>query len=290
MGKRPSLRSTGLVIGLAWSLSFSPSSNRAQDFLPSGEPASESISVVEPGKPDPREADPVVAPTDTGSGLNPAESGSSVEPKDAETAAVSAEKGTGETETVPALHEAGTILESKDPGMLAEPREAETLTVPQEPEPVVGPRETETAAVHAETSPVLETKEPADRGEPLGLIFGLRAGFSVPTQRVIRDLGNSTSTGPLINVEALYAIREWVRAGLMVEWHRHRIKMWGPEFGTLNTVSILPTVELRPTRAAMEERGIEAVVPYASLGLGVNANSLSKGNGLGNATVSARNG
>jgi hypothetical protein len=134
-----------------------------------------------------------------------------------------------------------------------------------------------------------ETRDAA-KGQPLGWVFGLRAGFAIPTQKVIRDFGNSTSVGPLINLEALYAVKEWMRVGLMVEWHRHSIKMWGPEFGTLNTVSILPTVEFRPTRDFLEERGMRAVVPYAALGLGVNANSVSKGSGLpSTATVSFDN-
>ena len=123
-------------------------------------------------------------------------------------------------------------------------------------------------------------REEERRGGQLGWVFGLRTGMAIPTQKVIRDFGDSTSIGPLVNAEALYAVKEWMRAGLMVEWHRHTIKMWGPDFGTLNTVSILPTVEFRPTRDFLEDRGITAVVPYASLGLGVNVNSLNHGSGL----------
>jgi len=133
-------------------------------------------------------------------------------------------------------------------------------------------------------------EEEAATRRPLGWVFGLRAGIAIPTQKVIRDFGDSTSIGPLVNVEALYAVKEWMRVGLMVEWHRHSIKMWGPEFGTLNTVGILPTIEFRPTRDFLEERGMGAIVPYGSLGLGVNANSLSKGSGLpSTATVSFDN-
>ncbi len=128
-------------------------------------------------------------------------------------------------------------------------------------------------------------EEEAEERHSLGWVFGLRAGMAIPTQKVIRDFGDSTSIGPLINVEALYALKEWMRVGLMVEWHRHSIKMWGPEFGTLNTVSILPTIEFRPTREFLEDRGMTAVVPYASLGLGINANSLSKGSGLSSTTT-----
>jgi Outer membrane protein beta-barrel domain len=115
---------------------------------------------------------------------------------------------------------------------------------------------------------------------PLGWVFGFRAGIAIPTQKNIQEFGNSTSIGPLINVEGLYAIKEWLRVGLMVEWHQHSIKMWGPEFGTLDTVSILPTIEFRPTRAYLEDHGLRAVIPYGSLGLGVNTNSISKGSGL----------
>lgn len=122
---------------------------------------------------------------------------------------------------------------------------------------------------------VVEAKQ-----HPLGWVFGFRAGIAIPTQKNIQEFGNSTSIGPLINVEGLYAIKEWVRVGLMVEWHRHSIKMWGPEFGTLDTVSILPTIEFRPTRAYLEDHGLRAVIPYGSLGLGVNTNSISKGSGL----------
>lgn len=133
-----------------------------------------------------------------------------------------------------------------------------------------------------------EPQEGATR-PPLGWVFGLRAGIAIPTQKVIQDFGNSTSIGPLVNVEALYAAREWIRVGLMVEWHRHSIKMWGPEFGTLNTVSLLPTVEFRPTRDFVEDHGL-LVVPYTSLGLGLNVNSLSKGSGLSSgSTVSFDN-
>ena len=55
---------------------------------------------------------------------------------------------------------------------------------------------------------------------------------------------------------------------------------------TLDIVSILPTVEFRPTRDALKEQGIEAVVPYASLGLGVNSNSFSEASRLGNSSAS----
>src|SRR5215831_6208684 len=124
---------------------------------------------------------------------------------------------------------------------------------------------------------------------PLGWVFGFRAGIAIPTQKVLENPANSTTVGPLVNVEALYALREWIRVGIMFEWHRHDIKLGGPEFGTLNIFSLLPTVELRPTREAMRDRGIKWFIPYASLGTGLNINSFSNAARLGNTPVSFSN-
>jgi len=177
-----------------------------------------------------------------------------------------------------------------------QPTPATTPVIPLGSEPLVVEPQNQSPPqerMSEEFSKELAAADAAAREEEkgqLGWVFGLRAGIAIPTQKVIRDFGDSTSIGPLVNVEGLYAVKEWMRVGLMVEWHRHSIKMWGPEFGTLNTVSILPTVEFRPTREFLENRGMTAVVPYASLGLGVNANSLSKGSGLpSTATVSFDN-
>ena len=171
----------------------------------------------------------------------------------------------------------GVIVEEPKEVIVEEPKEADS---PRKPSEVTKEE------LAAEGVIVKESKEADSHRKPLGLILGLRTGLAIPTQKVIQDFGNSTSIGPIINVEALYALREWVRVGLMLEWHRHTIRTWGPEFGTLNIVSILPTVEFRPTREALQEHGIEAFTPYASIGLGVNSNSFSKASGLGNASVS----
>ena len=124
---------------------------------------------------------------------------------------------------------------------------------------------------------------------PRGLVLGLRTGVAIPTQKVLENFGNGTSVGPLVNFEALYALREWVRVGIMFEWHRHDINSWGPQFGTLNIFSLLPTVEFRPTREAMRNRGFEWFIPYASLGTGVNFHSFSNATQLGNTPVSFSN-
>jgi hypothetical protein len=133
---------------------------------------------------------------------------------------------------------------------------------------------------------VVAAKETESRYLPRGLVLGLRAGVAIPTQTVLENLSNDTNVGPLVNVEALYALREWVRVGLMFEWHQHDINLQGPQFGTLNTFSLLPTVEFRPTREAMRDRRIEWFIPYASLGTGINFHSFSNAPPLGNRPVS----
>jgi len=150
---------------------------------------------------------------------------------------------------------------------------------------VVAPKEEQKAAA-PEKGAVVAPKEAESRYLPRGLVLGLRAGLAIPTQTVLENLSNSTSVGPLVNLEALYALREWLRVGLMFEWHQNDIDLNGPQFGTLNTFSLLPTVELRPTREAMRDRGIERVIPYASLGMGVNFHSFSNATRLGNTSVS----
>jgi hypothetical protein len=37
----------------------------------------------------------------------------------------------------------------------------------------------------------------------------------------------------LVNGEVLYALREWMRIGMMLEWHQHSINLHGPKLGTL---------------------------------------------------------
>ena len=150
---------------------------------------------------------------------------------------------------------------------------------------VVAPKEEQKAPLPKEGA-VVAPKETESRYLPRGLVLGLRAGVAIPTQTVLDNLSNDTNVGPLVNVEALYALREWVRVGLMFEWHQHDINLNGPQFGTLNTFSLLPTVEIRPTREAMRDRRIEWFIPYASLGTGINIHSFSNASPLGNRPVS----
>src|SRR6185503_10321296 len=54
-------------------------------------------------------------------------------------------------------------------------------------------------------------------------VLGLRAGPVVPTQQILENLSSGTSVGPLVNLEGYYVLREWVRLGMMFEWHQYDI-------------------------------------------------------------------
>ena len=100
--------------------------------------------------------------------------------------------------------------------------------------------------------------------------LGARTGFNLPTQSWAND--TKTSIGPTpINLQAMYGINKWIRLGLMMDWERRSIDNRNPTFdlGTLNTVSLLPTVEFRPGH-------FSGVVPYLSTSIGVNVNSFSE--------------
>jgi hypothetical protein len=129
------------------------------------------------------------------------------------------------------------------------------------------------------------------KGQPVpgNVVLGLRAGMVIPTQQILENLSIGTSVGPLVNLEALYVLREWVRAGIMFEWHRYDISSRDTQVGTLNTFSMLPTVEFRPARDMMRGLGFEWVTPYASLGTGLNVHSFSNGPRLGSEPVSFSN-
>lgn len=97
---------------------------------------------------------------------------------------------------------------------------------------------------------------------------GFRAGFSPLTQEMFG--GTDTSVGPVLNFMGMYGVNKWMNVGLMLEYNRHGVSTEGPQdIGTLNTVSLLPTVEFRPGRYGR-------LVPYGSVGMGVNVNSLSQ--------------
>ncbi len=97
-------------------------------------------------------------------------------------------------------------------------------------------------------------------------LFGFRAGFAPLTQSLASN--TSTDVGSLVNLEGLYSLNKWLLIGFMLEWERHAVDLEVPNvaLGHQDTVSLLPTVEVRPGR-------VGPIVPYGSMGFGVNVNS-----------------
>ena len=104
-------------------------------------------------------------------------------------------------------------------------------------------------------------------------VLGLRAGFAPLTQQLSTNA--DTSIGPLVNVQGLYSFNTWFLAGLMVEWERHGVSVERPDvdLGHQDTVSVLPTVELRPVKLGQ-------FIPYVNMSFGVNVNSFGEDTGL----------
>jgi outer membrane protein len=104
--------------------------------------------------------------------------------------------------------------------------------------------------------------------EPGKVVLGMRAGFTPLTQSLTNEFRSSTEVGSLVNFQALYSLNKWLLAGMMMEWERHGVSMEQPsiDLGHQDTVSVLPTVEVRPVKFG-------PVVPYANMSFGVNVNS-----------------
>lgn len=105
-------------------------------------------------------------------------------------------------------------------------------------------------------------------------VLGARAGFSPLTQSLTDDIPQiSTGVGPLVNFQAMYSLNTWLLVGLMLEWERHGVdrerRFDDLDWGHQDTVSVLPTVELRPIKFG-------PVVPYANMSFGVNVNSFGE--------------
>ena len=113
-------------------------------------------------------------------------------------------------------------------------------------------------------------------------LLGFRAGFAPLTQELRTNF--STDVGSLVNVQGMYSLNKWVLVGLTVEWERHGIDQERPprDLGHMDTVSLLPTVEVRPGR-------LGPVAPYASMGFGVNVNSFSESDNISGTTISPSN-
>ncbi len=104
-------------------------------------------------------------------------------------------------------------------------------------------------------------------------VLGMRAGFAPVTQTISEVPGFRTSTdvGSLVNVQAMYSLNKWLLAGMMLEWERHAVDQERPfrDLGHQDTVSVLPTVEVRPVRFG-------PIIPYANMSFGVNVNSFGE--------------
>ncbi|OQW65533.1 MAG: hypothetical protein BVN28_01690 [Nitrospira sp. ST-bin4] len=108
-------------------------------------------------------------------------------------------------------------------------------------------------------------------------VLGARAGFSPLTQSLTDDDPRiSSDVGPLVNFQALYSLNTWLLVGMMLEWERHGFdierRSGDLDLGHQDTVSVLPTLELRPVR-------LGPVVPYVNMSFGVNVNSFGEDSG-----------
>ena len=103
-------------------------------------------------------------------------------------------------------------------------------------------------------------------------VLGMRAGFAPLTQELTRN--SSTSVGSLVNFQAMYSVNTWLLVGMMLEWERHGVDRERPliDLGHQDTVSVLPTVELRPIQFG-------PVSPYVNMGFCVNVNSFGENTG-----------
>lgn len=114
--------------------------------------------------------------------------------------------------------------------------------------------------------------------QPGKWMFGFRAGFAPLTQSLTSNF--STDVGSLVNMQGMYGLNKWLLVGLTLEWERHAVDQERPhvDLGHQDTVSLLPTVELRPGR-------IGPIMPYASMGLGVNVNSFGESDRIAGTTI-----
>ncbi|MDK2742044.1 MAG: porin family protein [Nitrospira sp. BO4] len=105
--------------------------------------------------------------------------------------------------------------------------------------------------------------------EPGRWILGFRAGFAPLTQQLSEN--TSTSIGPLVNFQGLYSVNNWLLVGMMLEWERHGVSRERPDIdlGHQDTVSVLPTVEVRPVK-------LGRIIPYVNMSFGVNINSFGE--------------
>lgn len=114
-----------------------------------------------------------------------------------------------------------------------------------------------------------DTKDNFGGIEPGKWVLGMRAGFAPLTQEL--SANRATDIGSLVNFQAMYSLNRWLLVGMMLEWERHSIDQERPQrdLGHQDTVSVLPTVELRPGNFG-------SLSPYVNMGFGVNVNSFGE--------------
>jgi len=114
------------------------------------------------------------------------------------------------------------------------------------------------------------------------VMLGMRAGFAPLTQQL--TFNTSTDVGSLVNFQAMYSLNKWLLVGMMLEWERHSISVERPsiDLGHQDTVSVLPTVEVRPVKFG-------PIIPYANMSFGVNVNSFGESSAISGATISPSN-
>ena len=105
--------------------------------------------------------------------------------------------------------------------------------------------------------------------EPGKVVLGMRAGFAPLTQSLTAN--SSTDVGPLVNFQAMYSLNKFLLVGMLLEWERHGVNRERSyrDWGHQDTVSVLPTVEVRPVRFG-------PISPYANMSFGVNVNSFGE--------------
>lgn len=113
-------------------------------------------------------------------------------------------------------------------------------------------------------------------------MFGGRIGPSTLTQSLSSNI--DTATGPALNFHGMYAVTNMVMVGLMLDWERRAVDRERPrlDLGSMDTVSFLPTIEVRPGHWG-------PVYPYGSASMGVNFNSFSEDSGIGATRISPSN-
>ena len=110
-------------------------------------------------------------------------------------------------------------------------------------------------------------------------MLGGRVGTTTLTQSLNPNI--DTATGHALNFQGMYAVTNMVMVGLMLEWERRSVDLERPRLGlgSLDTVSFLPTVEIRPGHWG-------PVYPYGSASIGVNFNSFSEDGSIGSTRIS----